>query len=1133
MNHWDSVRARARALHAELSARAGGAHNPKAILDAASSMTGIERIPLPPGDPLLYGSADAVLYEESIWFNNAVEPWQKHFFQAHEYAHHWLHNEICTCATCTMDNESSEGDLGFGIQRVEGYGPHERRELEANVFAREFLLPSDLLRRWFLDDGHTAVKIAALTEMPHGMVCHQLTRALLGPEAKPEAAPVEKTEPPLDESQKAAALVVTGPAIVEAGPGTGKTRTLIGRLSDLLITKGVAPEHILTLTYSNKAAEEMRIRAAKSNPELAPRLWLGTFHAFGLETLRKHGSLIGLSPKPLVMDPVEAIDLLERSLADLKLNYYQHLSEPTFYLRDVLGAISRAKDELKSPEDYRLLGEEMRRKASDDKSIEDAEKALEVARIYKFYDEYLRKESLLDYGDLILRTVELLQAHPVVRDQLSQRYRHILVDEYQDVNTASKVLLKLISGDGSGLWVVGDALQAIYRFRGAAPANMRDFSTDFRNSTVTPLRRNYRSLKPIVAAFSVYSKQMAAKTPTMFMDWSVNRTETNGTVIYEVAVDDAAEAEGIASEIFRLQAEGVAFKDQAILARSHGVLQRLAPILESRGVPLFYLGDLFERPEIRDLLALMSVAAEPSGSGLLRVGTMPEYGIDPEDVLNFVKWAEAENTYFPKALGSIAAATGISSAGKEKLSLLADHLDGLCFGASAWQFLTSYLLDRSSLLRELCAAIGVEAARKRFAVYQLIQFAYQMRRRKPGTLDPKRDFLNYIRQLEIWGEERQLRQLPAWAADVDAVRMMTVHASKGLEFRAVFVPALGNGKFPSSAQGEFCPPPPGLTATQPGWKQEEEECLFFVALSRAQDHLCLSRAMKYGKSPSKPSPVLTVIQSLLNRPVDTAPTWTAGGAAVASKAVPKGSVGQEFTASELDSYMRCPHQYFVDYVLNVKGSRADSGYLRFHKCVHKAMRRIRAENSTNTSAITPAQAIVYLAEEWEQSGPVGHLHEVYYRREGERMISEIAVRMSDAGSLRIEAEWTISLVDASVTVKPDWIETSSTAAGERVLIRRIKTGRRTKSAAVDPVMMLYQHAARSEFPNATRSFDTLFLLTGEEWPVDSKDEQVRKGIEKYQEAADGIRAGEFQPKPNDRTCPKCPHYFICPGKADE
>jgi len=1133
MSHWDSVRARARALRSELSAKAGGAHNPKAILDAASSMTGIERIPLPPGDPLLFGSADAVLYEESIWFNNGVEPWQKHFFQAHEYAHHWLHNETCACATCTMDDEISESDLGFGIQRVEGYGPHERRELEANVFARELLLPSDLLRRWFLEDGHTAVEIAALTEMPHGMVCHQLTRALLGPEPKPVDVPVERIEPPLDESQKAAALVVTGPAIVEAGPGTGKTRTLIGRLSDLLIAKAVAPEHILTLTYSNKAAEEMRNRAVKSNPELAPRLWMGTFHAFGLETLRKHGSLIGLSPKPLVIDPVEAIDLLERSLADLNLIYYQHLSEPTFYLRDVLGAISRAKDELKSPEDYRLLSEEMRRKASDDKSIEDAEKALEVARIYKFYDEHLRKESLLDYGDLILRTAELLQAHPAVRDQLSQRYLHILVDEYQDVNTASKVLLKLISSDGSGLWVVGDALQAIYRFRGAAPANMREFSTDFKNATVKPLKRNYRSLKPVVAAFSMYSKQMAAKTPTMFLDWSVNRTATTGTVIYEVAVDDAAEAEGIASEIFRLQAGGVAFKDQAILARSHGVLQRLAPILESRGVPLFYLGDLFERPEIRDLLSLISAASEPAGSGLLRAGTMPEYGIDTQDLVNFVKWAEAENTYFPKALESIANATGVSNAGKEKLSLLADHLNGLCFGVSAWQLLTSYLLDRSSLLRKLCAAIGVEASRKRLAVYQLVQFAYQMRRRRHGTLDPKRDFLNYIRQLEIWGEERQLRQLPNWAADVDAVRMMTVHASKGLEFRAVFVPALGNGKFPSSAQGEFCPPPPGLTATPPGWKVEEEECLFFVALSRAQDHLCLSRAMKYGKLSSNPSPVLAVIESLLNRPVTTAATWTAGRATVASKAVPQGSVGHVFTASELDAYMRCPHQYFVDYILSVKGNSADSGYLRFHRCVHKAMGRIRAENSKTTPAITPAQAVAYLGEEWERFGPTGHLHEAYYRREGERMIREIADRMSGAGSLRIEAQWTISLVDASVTVKPDWIETRSTALGEQVLIRRIKTGRRTKSAVVDPVLMLYQHAAKSEFPNATRSFDTLFLLTGEEWPVDSKDEQVRKGVEKYQDAADGIRAGEFQPKPNERTCPKCPHYFICPGKADD
>src|SRR5258708_6089325 len=127
MSHWEDVRAKARLIHAELSTKAGGVHDPKAILDAATSATGIQLIPLPPGDPLLYGSADAVLYDGAIWFNNAVLAWQKWFYQAHEFAHHWLHSESCTCATCSMDEEVSEGELGFGVQQLEGYGPHQRR----------------------------------------------------------------------------------------------------------------------------------------------------------------------------------------------------------------------------------------------------------------------------------------------------------------------------------------------------------------------------------------------------------------------------------------------------------------------------------------------------------------------------------------------------------------------------------------------------------------------------------------------------------------------------------------------------------------------------------------------------------------------------------------------------------------------------------------------------------------------------------------------------------------------------------------------------------------------------------------------------------------------------------------------
>ncbi len=209
MDHWDIIRARARQKRAIVCAATGGDTSAVALLSAADTLTGLRRVAVPPDDTLLYGS-EAVLHSGVIWYRDDVEPWRALFYQAHEYAHYWHHGsgDSSFCAESDMDTEASEDGVPFGAQRVEGYGPHERRELEANVYAREFLLPGDELRRWFIDEGLDAAAIAARTGMPEGMVYHQLSRALLTPDT---TTPEEDESPPadltLDPSQETAAYV--------------------------------------------------------------------------------------------------------------------------------------------------------------------------------------------------------------------------------------------------------------------------------------------------------------------------------------------------------------------------------------------------------------------------------------------------------------------------------------------------------------------------------------------------------------------------------------------------------------------------------------------------------------------------------------------------------------------------------------------------------------------------------------------------------------------------------------------------------------------------------------------------------------------------------------------------------------
>ena len=243
----------------------------------------------------------------------------------------------------------------------------KRREREANVFAREFLLPSKKIREKYFTDQTSAKLISSGIGIPEGMVFHQMSRALLIDEQlKPEAKSTKSGETSsiiqLDKSQERAAYELEGPTLIEAGPGTGKTRTLTARIS-FLLEQNINPNNILALTFSNKAAEEMRERIGKVCPEQAPLLWMGTFHAFGIELLRKYHTAVGLPPTPKVLDPIDAAFLLEDSLTELRLEYYQNLYDPGSPLRDILSAISRAKDELVSPLRYKELSEAMLAKA--------------------------------------------------------------------------------------------------------------------------------------------------------------------------------------------------------------------------------------------------------------------------------------------------------------------------------------------------------------------------------------------------------------------------------------------------------------------------------------------------------------------------------------------------------------------------------------------------------------------------------------------------------------------------------------------------------------------------------------------------------------------------------------------------
>ena len=1129
MSHWDEIRRRARTQRDAALREAEGDPSAESLLAAAERLTGFERIGLPAGDSLLDG-ADAALDHgmKRVWFNREVEPGLALFYQAHEYAHLWLHPEREYQPEFNLDPEAIEEPLPVGVNRVEGYGPEELREREANVFAREFLLPTNVLRAWYEADKASASDTAGRLGVPEALVLQQMARALLTPEIRPADVLAGGTdERPMDPSQQEAAHAPRGPLLLEAGPGTGKTRTLVGRIVFLLDQK-VPPTAILALTFSNRAAEEMRSRVADARPEDAPRTWIGTFHAFGLELLRRYGSRVGLPARVGVLDPSDSIALLEGMLSDLKLDHYQNLYDPALYLRDILAAISRAKDEMVGPEEYTALGESMLAQATTPDQMETAEKAVEVARVYKAYQDALDREDFLDFGDLIYKSVSLLRTHVDVRDTLRGTYRHVLVDEYQDVNRASGLFLRELAGAGAGLWVVGDTRQAIYRFRGAAPANMRRFGEDFPGAKVKSLRYNYRSQPAVVDAFAGLAPTMrASQGGPSFVRWEPKRPDSGGRVLMEVADDLVAEAAGIAKEIERQRASGIPYSQQAILCRSHTNLGRIAAELERLGVPALYLGNLFERPEVRDMLSLLSLTCEPDGRGLVRVARFPEYDIPLNDALSLLELAGEQNVPFPDALDLAGAATTISTKGKESLALLGRHLDGMRH-VRPWTLLTYYLFERSRYLDTPLGDQSVAGQQLLLALYQFLQFVHEQRPAADGeATDAKLRLLRYIRQLEIYGDERQLRQLPTWADDIEAVRLLTVHASKGLEFQAVYLPVLGRGQFPARRQGQPCPPPKGMNVSDHDDHDEEEECLFFVGLSRARDVLCLSRARRYGAQNSNPSDLLDRIAGLLSGAPSGPVTWpsTAASPVVVAEPTP---AKEPFAVEDLEVYLRCPRQYFYESVLGLSRRREDSGYVEFHRCVYRVLRWMAEERASGNPA-DEAAALAYLAGVWEEQGPEEHPFKELYRISAGNLVERAARRPFTSQGSATKPTWEVSVPLGLIRFIPDHVEVLDDGSE---VVERLRTGRPTKSEAGKDIYALYLTAAQMAEPRVRRSVQVRYLSADQVDPIDLRPGPINTRLSHYNEAIRGILNQDFSPQPSDRICPRCPHYFICPVGED-
>lgn len=1129
MDGFDKVRQLARQLNTEALNHLSGRSKAIDLVKTVADKADLELWPLEPSSTLLNGAL-AVLarLDGAIYHINNLSEEDLAVLIAHELAHFHVHvtENANRCSRDDVDVSAPSEASPVGADRVAGYGAKERRELQANVFARELLLPQPRARALYLDDSKMPESIASDLGLPLAVVRQQLIDALLIPNYTGAEAAGAEQDPPLDPFQAEAAEFFGAPLLLEAGPGTGKTRTLIARIVHL-VRQNVDPASIVALTFSNKAAQELSERVSAVLPEAAANIWTGTFHAFGLELIRKYHDhpRLGFPPDVAVIDKSDAIAFLEDVLPLLPLDHYKNLWDPLVNLKDILGAISRAKDELVSPSAYRRLAEQMLHKSYDDESRKTAEKALEVAAVYQRYEQLLGEYKLLDFGDLIMKPTLFLEEDATLRKALQIQYRHVLVDEYQDVNRASARMLKVLAGNGERLWVVGDARQSIYRFRGASSANMARFDADFPGAKRLSLGRNYRSTQEITDAYCSFSPCMAASKGMLPLKLRAERGQSGIEPELRQVSDEDSEQAAAAASVLELLKAGVPLRAQAMLFRSNSRLSEFAAALEKRGIAVLHLGSLFERDEIRNLLSLLSFVAHSAGSALVRLATLDPDRLPLADVLLFLAHCRETRTRPLDALRDAAKIEGLSAAAREGFAALARDLDGFSVSSSPWDMLCKYLFERSTFFKPLTQSRDVRDQMKCIAIWQFLNFIREPHTRGKGP--PIYRLLERIRYLVVLGDERDLRQIPSAARHADAVRMLTIHGSKGLEFEAVHIPGMTKGQVPLKYQGIRCPPPDGMVdeAGSTSGKEyhksihaAEEECLYFVAMSRARSHL-----RHYG-SESKPSDFIAEIVPSLHEVQDFPLTPMPAGATNDWVVPVAAGTSGAIDADELSRFDRCPRRFLYTCLLGLAGRQRETPFVKTHDCVYDTIRAAKEHDKAGDKEWLLRQ----LESSWKERGPLDHAYEKDYRRIAEQTVANFQAACNGLDIQKVET-FAVDLLHGKVEVNPDQV---ARRVDGTMLLRRLRTGKLSGDEKKEWIYTFYHTAATERYGAGRYEVEAVHLTGNTQTKIAPSRTEMKNRMDKAAEAAQNIHAGAFPPKPDAFSCPRCPHFFYCPSLPD-
>jgi DNA helicase-2/ATP-dependent DNA helicase PcrA len=959
-----------------------------------------------------------------------------------------------------------------------------------------------------------------------------------------------KTDPILGGLNKEQAAAVTspgGPLLVIAGAGTGKTTVITRRIAWLIEKKLAKPSEIMALTFTDKAANEMESRVDLLVPYGFVDVAISTFHAFGDRILRDHALALGLRPDYRVLSQADQQIFCREHIFEFPLKHYKSLGDPTKHIAALLGVISRARDEAVEPDQF--LAWAKKQKADP--------KQLEVARVYKKYQELKLKHGFIDFGDQVNMALRLFRENPAILKEYRQRYKYILVDEFQDTNFAQFALLKLLAGKKPNLTVVGDDDQSIYKFRGAAISNILGFAKTYPRCRQVVLTKNYRSTQLIL---DTAHRLIRHNDP--------ERLEVRSGIDKRLVAVAGAGGQKVENRHFdRLNSETdwvaqtikektgqkeYQLKDFAILVRSNADAEPFRQALNVLQLPHQFSGGggLYSFPEVRLVTSFLMVIGDLTDSAALYTLALSElYQLAPLELQMINTFAGRRNLTLHHVfahLGEFPVLADIKTESRDIIrQIMADIAYYLEFAKSRSTGEVLYqFLKKSGYLAKLTGTQSLENER---CLRNIARFFEQVREfTEIARVDRVAEFVRYLNLLKEAGDDPESSQPDL---DADAVNVLTVHKAKGLEFPVVFLVALVNDRFPVRSRTQPIELPLTLVkeeVPEGDFHLMEERRLFYVGMTRAKKELYLTSAVDYGgKRDRKISQfVLEALDlpradmALLKQPLlnqielfaPAEPALPAERRKTADEIIP-------LSHYQIDDYLICPLKY--KYVHLLKVPLLPNQAIIYGKALHQAVQAYFSAKKARRQ-FSLRQLLAVFAANWSAEGFISREHEEKRFQAGQDALRRFYATEKKRGRAPKFIEHEFTLVEERIQIKGriDLVEELKVKSQKsKIMIVDFKSSEVSDQAKADKKVKdslqldIYAIAWQRMYGKLPDALELYFLDSGLVGSVKPAEKDLAKAWEKIKKVAAGIRAGDYHATPNTRACGYCAYNEICPSSA--